>query len=145
MWTIQELFNVIDNYMSEAIDGDDFELEQDFEDAIRAKLEEECFTVFPKRNVENTKELVEQRIFGVVDHQIPDIAVNCRDGLVFLELKFCSAMENYAMDVKKVETYYARKKCAAVAVLFLDEKNKRKDWSVCEKNKRYAYYFATLA
>lgn len=140
MWTINALFETIDEYMCNEVDGEMFEDEQDFENAIRAKLEEECFTVLPKRNVENT-----ERMFceGVnVDNQIPDIAVKCDDGSVLLELKLRRSQADYDSDIQKVENYVDQEKCDVGGVLFLDNEE-QEDWETCNANPRYWYYLGS--
>lgn len=137
MWTIKDLFDTINDYMYNKVDGDDFELEQDFEDAIRDLLETECFNVLPKKNVENT-----ERMFceGVnVDNQIPDIAVKCDDGSVLLELKLRRSQADYDSDIQKVENYVDQEKCDVGGVLFLDNEE-QEDWKTCNANPRYWYY-----
>lgn len=138
--TIQELLDVIDKYMSNIIDGDNFNNEQDFEDEIRAMLEKEGFDVLEKHNVKNTQELVEQREFGAVEDQIPDIAVQCEDGLVFLELKLRATPQEYDEDIQKVKKYVELGKCKVGGVLFLSEVQ-RQGWSICQANKSYCYLF----
>lgn len=141
MWTIKDLFDTINDYMYNKVDGDDFELEQDFEDAIRDLLEEACFNVLPKKNVENTQKMIaERRVYGTVEDQIPDIAILCEDGLVFLELKLRATPQEYDEDIQKVNTYEKLGKCKVGGVLFLSEVQ-RQGWTTCQANKSYCYLF----
>ena len=141
MKTINDLQTSVDFYMEWLVNGDNFEVEQDFEDDLREYLMNDGFDVMDKRNVENTNEAVSERLFsGRVEDQIPDIAVDCFNGLVFLELKFCDSPSLYSADVKKVNRFLEKNKCQAAGVLFLDNV-KREGWKACRGNNDYNYYF----
>ena len=137
---ISELSSTIDKYMKNTINGDQFENEQDFEDAIRTMLKDNGFKVQEKQNVENAiKELNEKNFSEEIEKKIPDIAVECREGLVFLELKFKNTDAMYSEDMRKVQNYRVEKKCTA-GVLFLDEE-RRYAWKRCIANSSYYYYW----
>lgn len=138
--TIKELSIAVNNFMRYEVDGDMFANEQDFENAVRTMLEQEGFVVLEKHNVENTRELVERHFSSDVNLQIPDISVQCKDGLVFLELKFKNTPNNYQADEEKISNYLKEKKCVVAGVLFLDEIH-YKDWVQCQQNKKYYYYW----
>ena len=137
MKTFDDLYQTIDAYMKRYINGDDFEVEQDFEDDIRKMLEEEGFNVLPKACVRNAQAMFE----GVsnVKRQIPDIAVNCVDGQAYLELKFCRTNTAYGSDIRKVNKYLSRGECDVAGVLFLDDKNE--EWKPCLANSIYTYFW----
>ena len=138
---ISDLQRSVEFYMEWLVNGDVFEIEQDFEDDLREYLSNEGFDVLDKQNVENTNEAVAGRFFsGRVEDQIPDIAVDCFDGLVFLELKYCDGPALYNADVDKVNKFLEKDKCQAAGVLFLDNV-KRDGWKVCRGNNDYNYYF----
>lgn len=138
---ISELRSTIDHYMKNTIEGDLFENEQDFEDAIRTMLKDKGFKVQEKKNVENAiKEISERRFSGKIEGKIPDIIVECREGLVFLELKLNDSEPLYIADIKKVQDYREKKKCAAAGVLFLD-KEQYHGWEHCVANPAYYYYW----
>lgn len=138
--TILELRQTVENYMKFQVDGDKFSSEQEFEDEVRAMLINAGFIVQDKHNVNNANKIAEERHFGRIEDQIPDIAVECAEGLVFLELKFKNNDAMYEMDKLKVRDFVTNKKCAAAGVLFLDE-GYRPGWSRCEKNPKYYYYW----
>jgi hypothetical protein len=59
---------------------------------------------------------------------------------VFLELKFKNTDAMYSEDMRKVQDYRDKKKCAAAGVLFLD----MKQYHGCERcvaNPAYYYYW----
>ena len=139
--TIQELRQTVENYMKFQVDGDNFTSEQEFEDEVRAMLISADFIVQDKHNVNNANKIAEERHFsGRIEDQIPDIAVECAEGLVFLELKFKNNDALYNMDRLKVRDFVTYKKCIAAGVLFLDEKY-RQGWIQCQKNRKYYYYW----
>lgn len=140
MKTIDDLENAIRSYMDFDVEGSDFEVEQDFEDAVKEMLIDEGFKVLPKKNVENTNKLIEGTFSKNVDRQIPDISVECEDGIVMLELKFCREPSVYADDEDKVEGYLKADKCDVAGVLFLDDVM-RKDWKTCGMNDDFNYKF----
>lgn len=138
---ISELSSTIDKYMKNTINGDQFENEQDFEDAIRTMLKDKGFKVQEKQNVENAiKEVNERSFSGEVENKIPDIAAECHEGLVFLELKLNDSEPLYIADTKKVQEYLDKKKCTAAGVLFLDIKQYH-GWERCVANPTYYYYW----
>ena len=138
---ILELSSTIDKYMKNTINGDQFKNEQDFEDAIRTMLKDKGFKVQEKQSVENAiKEVSERHFSGKIEGNIPDIAVECREGLVFLELKLKNSAAMYLSDERKVQNYREKKKCAAAGVLFLD-KEQYPNWVQCETNTAYYYYW----
>lgn len=140
--TIQELLTFIDNYMSQTIDGDNFNAEQDFEDEIRAVLEEEGFEVLEKHNVRNIQKMLSEGI-GNVEDMIPDIVVDCAEETMFLELKYCNTIPMYDADIQKVQDYVAEEETRAAGVLFLDT-NKMAGcvgWKMCAANDEYYYFF----
>ena len=138
---ISELSSTIDKYMKNTINGDQFKNEQDFEDAIRTMLKDNGFKVQEKQNVENAiKEVNERSFSGELEREIPDIIVECREGLVFLELKLNDSEPLYIADIKKVQDYREKKKCAAAGVLFLD-KEQYHGWEHCVANPAYYYYW----
>lgn len=140
--SIQELRQTVAYYMRYDVDGDQFDNEQEFEDAVRAMLEGADFIIQDKHKVENAiKEAEERHFSGRIEDQIPDIVVECAEGLVFLELKFKNTDAMYKMDRLKVHDYVFYKKCIAAGVLFLDE-GWRLGWSQCQKNKKYYYYWS---
>lgn len=140
MWTIKDLFDTINDYMYNKVDGDAFENEQDFEDAIRELLDENCFNVVSSRHtVANVEKLLSEGV-GNVEDQIPDIVVSCDDGVVFIELKLRRSPEDYESDIKKVQNYIKQGKCDDGAVLFLDNV-RRQGWTICQANKAYNYLF----
>ena len=136
--TIDDLHRVVENYMKHEVDGDKFRDEQAFEDAVRAILKKSGFEVLEKHNVEHTRELVEEKLFSGVDGQIPDISIQCRDGLVFLELKFKNTPQKYKEDIEKVANFLRAGKCDAAGVLFLDDTH-YPGWEQCKKNPKYYY------
>ena len=139
---ILELSSTIDKYMKNTINGDQFKNEQDFEDAIRTMLKDKGFKVQEKRNVENAiKELNEKNFSEEIEKKIPDIAVECREGLVFLELKFKNTDAMYSEDMRKVQNYRVEKKCTAAGVLFLGSKKQYPNWVQCKANTEYYYYW----
>lgn len=138
---ISELQSTIDYYMKNTINGDQFKNEQDFEDAIRTMLKANGFIVQDKQNVENAiNELNEKNFSEEIEKKIPDIIVECRKGLVFLELKLNDSEPLYIADIKKVQEYRDKKKCAAAGVLFLDMKQYH-GWERCVANPAYYYYW----
>lgn len=138
---ISELSSTIDKYMKSTINGDQFEHEQDFEDAIRTMLKDKGFKVQDKQNVENAiKEISERRFSEKIEGKIPDIAIECCEGLVFLELKLNDPEPLYLDDRMKVQDYRDKKKCAAAGVLFLDMKQYH-GWERCVANPTYYYYW----
>lgn len=138
--TIQELRQTVENYMKFQVDGDKFSSEQEFEDEVRAMLINAGFIVQDKHNVNNANKIAEERHFSRIEDQIPDIAVECAEGLVFLELKLKNNDAMYEMDKLKVRDFVIYKKCVAAGVLFLDEKY-RQGWIQCQKNRIYYYYW----
>lgn len=136
--TVAELNAVVENYMKNVVNGDDFKDEQDFEDAVRKMLSEQRFEVLPKKNVNNITSMVRESQFSNVDDQIPDIVVNCKEGSVFIELKLRREEADYNSDIAKVKNYLSRKKCSYVGVLFLDDKI-HVGWNQCQRNKKYYY------
>ena len=133
--------NVVANYMRNVVDGDDFINEQQFEDEVRDMLEAAGFVVQDKHNVENAIREIKERYFsGTIFDKIPDIIVECAEGLVFLELKFRNTDKMYDNDIKKVAKYRNLPECAAAGVLFLDE-GYRYGWLRCLKNPKYYYYW----
>ena len=138
---ISELQSTIDYYMKKTVNGDQFKNEQDFEDAIRTMLKAKGFIVQEKQNIENAiKELNEKNFSEEIEKKIPDIAVECRKGLVFLELKFKNTDAMYSEDMRKVQEYRDQKKSVAAGVLFLDKKQ-HPNWVKCEANTDYYYYW----
>ena len=138
---ILELQSTIDYYMKNTINGDLLDDEQEFEDAVRTMLKDKGFKVQEKQNVENAiKEVNERSFSGEVENKIPDIAVECHEGLVFLELKLNDSEPLYIADTKKVQEYLDKKKCAAAGVLFLDMKQYH-GWKHCMANPTYYYYW----
>lgn len=138
---ISELQSTIDYYMKNTINGDLLDDEQEFEDAVRNVLKAKGFIVQEKQNVENAiKELNEKNFSEEIEKKIPDIAVECREGLVFLELKFKNTDAMYSEDMRKVQNYRVEKKCTAAGVLFLDEE-RRYAWKRCIANSSYYYYW----
>ena len=137
MKTIENLRCTIDIYMKHYINGDNFENEQDFENDIREMLVDEEFDVLPKVSVSNAQTMSE----GVsnVERQIPDIAVNCEDGQVFLELKFCRDNIAYNSDIDKVHNYLAEEESEAAGVLFMDDQ--KEEWEPCLANSIYTYFW----
>lgn len=142
MHTYDDLCSTIEEYMTEAVDGEQFELEKDFERALRKFLRSNGFKVLEKRNVKNTQELCEVKSAVNVDAQVPDISIQCAEGLVFLELKFQRKLNDYIDDLKKVQTFFKEKKCSNAGVLFLDNQKNHKDWQMCNKNSEYSYLWA---
>lgn len=140
--TIQELVDVIDNYMSQTIDGDNFNAEQDFEDEIRAVLEEEGFEVLEKRNVNNIQKMLSEGV-GKVEDMIPDIVVDCAEGTMFLELKYRNTIPMYEDDILKVQKYVEEDVCYAAGVIFLDTNRmaEKENWKPCAANDEYYYFF----
>lgn len=137
---IDELCQVIDFYMRWEVNGDEFGDEQDFEDVVREKLENSGFEVLDKQNVKNTQEAVRGLFSKNVKAQIPDISVQCAEGLVFLELKFCNTPSNYEADLDKVNNYLEKGECAAGGVLFMDT-TRYEGWNVCSKGALNNYYY----
>lgn len=138
---ISELRSTIDYYMKNTINGDLLDDEQEFEDAVRNVLKAKGFIVQEKQNVENAiKELNEKNFSEEIEKKIPDIAVECREGLVFLELKFKNTDAMYSEDMRKVQNYRVEKKCTAAGVLFLDKKQYH-GWEHCVANPTYYYYW----
>ena len=142
MKTIDELHSYLDFYMTWKVNGDKFFIEQDFEDALREVLDDAGFEVLEKQDVEHANEAVSGRTMsGRVERLIPDIAVACEDGLVFLELKFCRELSAYDDDIEKCQRFLDEEKCAAAGVLFLDDEP-RAGWKACRCNKDFNYYLA---
>ena len=138
---ISELISTIDKYMKNTINGDLLDDEQEFEDAVRNVLKAKGFIVQEKQNVENAiKELNEKNFSEEIEKKIPDIAVECREGLVFLELKLNDSEPLYIADIEKVQEYRDKKKSAAAGVLFLD-KEQYPNWMQCKANPKYNYYW----
>ena len=137
--TVEELDKVIKFFMRWEINGDNFDVEQDFEDAVREKLENSGFEVLEKQNVKNTQEAV-RGLFSNVKAQIPDISVQCEEGLVFLELKFRNTPANYEADIDKVNNYLEKGECAAAGVLFMAT-TQYEEWNVCAKGSLDNYYY----
>lgn len=138
---ILELQSTIDYYMKNTINGDLLDDEQEFEDAVRTMLKDKGFKVQEKQNVENAiKEVNERSFSGELERDIPDIIVECREGLVFLELKLKDSEPLYIADIKKVQEYRDKKKCAVAGVLFLDMKQYH-GWERCVANPAYYYYW----
>ena len=142
MHTYDDLYSTIEEYMTEAVDGEQFELEKDFERVLRDLLESYGFEVLEKRNVKNTQELCEVKSAVNVDAQVPDISIQCAEGLVFLELKFQRELNDYIDDLRKVQTFLNEKKCSNAGVLFLDNQKNHTDWNMCNKNSEYSYLWA---
>ena len=138
MKTINNLRQTINLYMKRYINGDEFEDEQDFENDIRAMLEDKEFVVLPRVCVNNAQKMVEG-LYSDTGRQIPDITVNCADGQVFWELKFCRDNTAYNADIEKVQNYLAHEECEAAGVLFLDD-NKEK-WEPCLGNSMFTYFW----
>ena len=140
--SIDELRRVVGYYMRFEVDGDKFNDEQDFENEVRKLLKAHGFKIQDdKHNVENAINEAKERLFaGRVEDKIPDIVVECAEGLVFLELKFKNTDTMYNSDIEKVQQYRKLKECAAAGVLFLDEKYIL-GWLQCQKNKKYYYYW----
>lgn len=141
--TIDDLRKVVESYMQNEVDGDDFKdsKEQGFEDAVREKLESEHFTVFGKHNVRNTEKLLEEKLFAEdVEGMIPDIAVVLGDKVALLELKYHNRITLYDQDEDKIKKYLPREKCIASGVLFLDYQY-HAGWELCQKNKKTKYYY----
>ena len=138
--TIDELCAIIEHYMKFEVDGDNFRDEQHFENAVRAVLEQAGFKVQPKQDVKNTIASVNEKYFGDVNRQIPDISIQCKDGLVFLELKFKNTPQKYIEDIEKVANYLRLGKCDAAGVLFLDD-TQYSGWEQCKKNPKYYYFW----
>ncbi len=140
--SVDDLNRVIDFYMKWEVNGDDFSDEQDFEDAVREKLKKSGFRVLDKQNVKNTQESVRGLFSENVKAQIPDISVQCAEGLVFLELKFCNTPANYDADVDKTNNYLEKGECKAAGVLFMDT-TQYEEWNACTKwtYDRYYYYW----
>lgn len=145
--TIDNLRKIIDNYMTWDVNGKEFKtenadghkLEFAFEDALREMLDNKGFKVFGKHNVRNINKLITEKYFsGDVDDKVPDIAVECINGLVLLEIKYCNKPEMYKRDDEKIAEYLRRDKCVAAGVLFLDEKQ-YPEWKKCYKNTDYYY------
>ena len=141
--SIDELRCVVNNYMRYEVDGDKFKDEQEFEDEVRKLLKAHGFKIQEdKHNVGNAINEARERLFaGRIEDKIPDIVVECAEGLVFLELKFKNTDTMYHSDIEKVQMYRELKECAASGVLFLDEKYKI-GWLQCQKNKKYYYYWS---
>ena len=119
--SVSELRNAVDNYMRNVVNGDDFINEQQFEDEVRDMLEAAGFIIQDKHNIENAiREINERQVSGAVFEKVPDITVECREGLVFLELKFRNTEK--------------------IGVLFLDE-GYRYGWLRCLRNPKYYYYW----
>ena len=138
---ISELQSTIDYYMKNTINGDLLGDEQEFEDAVRNVLKANGFIVQEKQNVENAiNELNEKNFSEEIEKKIPDITVECREGLVFLELKFKNTDAMYSEDMRKVQNYRVEKKDTAAGVLFLD-KERRYAWKRCIANSSYYYYW----
>ena len=137
---VDELQRTIDFYMRWEVNGDEFENEQDFEDAVREKLENSGFDVLDKQNVKNTQEVVRGLFSENVKAQIPDISIQCAEGLVFLELKFRNTPANYEADIDKVNNYLEKGECAAAGVLFMDT-TRYEGWKLCSKGRQDTYYY----
>lgn len=139
--SISDLKITVDNYMKNTINGDQFDDEQAFENDVREMLKAKGFIVQEKQNVENAiKEVNERSFSGDVENKIPDIVIECREGLVFLELKFENSPAMYLDDRMKVLDYKKQQKCAAAGVLFLDMKQYH-GWERCVANPTYYYYW----
>lgn len=139
--SISDLKITVDDYMKNTINGDQFDDEQAFEDDVREMLKAKGFIVQEKQNVENAiKEVNERSFSGDVENKIPDIVIECREGLVFLELKFENSPAMYLDDRMKVLDYKKQQKCAAAGVLFLDMKQYH-GWERCVANPAYYYYW----
>lgn len=138
--TINDLRQVVDRYMRLEVDGDNFAKEKNFENAVKAMLEQEGFIVLKKQDVENTQKAINEREFANVDRQIPDISIKCRDGLALLELKFDDSPKVYKDDIDKIDNYLKEAVCAASGVLFLDA-TCYPGWKQCQKNSKYHYYW----
>lgn len=138
--TIDDLCRVVENYMRLKVDGDKFTDEKHFERAVRDMLEQAGFKVQPKQDVKNTIASVNEKYFGDVNRQIPDISIQCKDGLVFLELKFKNTPQKYIEDIEKVANYLRLGKCDAAGVLFLDD-TQYSGWEQCKKNPKYYYFW----
>ena len=142
MHTYDDLCSTIEEYMEQSVDGEQFRLEEDFEEALRKFLRRDGFEVLDKRNVKNIKELCEVKSAVNVDAQVPDISIQCAEGLVFLELKFQRELNDYIDDLRKVQTFLKKKKCSNAGVLFLDNQKNHKEWKMCNKNSEYSYLWA---
>ena len=139
--SISNLKITVDDYMKNTINGDQFDDEQAFENDVREMLKAKGFIVQEKQNVENAiKEVSERRFSGKIEGKIPDIVIECCEGLVFLELKLNDPEPLYLNDRMKVQDYREKKKCAAAGVLFLDEEQYR-GWEHCVANPTYYYYW----
>ena len=139
--SISDLKITVGDYMKNTINGDQFEEEKDFEDDIREMLKAKGFIVQEKQNVENAiKEISERRFSGKIEGKIPDIAIECCEGLVFLELKLNDPEPLYLDDRMKVQDYRDKNKCTAAGVLFLDKKQYH-GWEHCVANPTYYYYW----
>ncbi len=136
--TIDDLCRVVEHYMKYEVDGDCFSDEQHFENAVRAVLAQASFDVREKQDVKNAVESINERCFGDINRQIPDIEIHCADGLVFLELKFKRSPNVYQEDEEKCANYLKQGKCNAAGVLFLDD-TERLNWKQCLKNTKYYY------
>lgn len=137
--SVDELQRIVDFHMKWEIDGSKFRDEQAFEDDIRAMLKHEGFEILEKHNVENSLELIDERSYsGRIEDKIPDIVIDCFEGPVFLELKFCRQPAVYLADQEKCAKYLQAGKCIAAGVLFLDEKH-RERWTRCNANPDYWY------
>ena len=136
--TIDDLCRVVEHYMKYEVDGDCFSDEQHFENAVRAVLAQASFDVREKQDVKNAVESINERCFGNINRQIPDIEIYCADGIVFLELKFKRTPQVYQEDEEKCANYLKQGKCNAAGVLFLDD-TERLNWKRCLKNTKYYY------
>lgn len=142
MHTYDDLCSTIEEYMEQSVDGKQFGIEKDLERALRDLLESDGFEVLEKRNVKNTQELCEVKSAVNVDAQVPDISIQCAEGLVFLELKFQRELNDYIDDLRKVQTFLKKQKCSNAGVLFLDNQKNHTDWKMCNKNSEYSYLWA---
>lgn len=138
--SLKDLKKVIEDYMINDVDGDDFEnsLEQGFENAVRKLLKSKGFDIIDKKNVKNTIAIAEEKEFADIDHQIPDGGIICSDGLALIEIKYCRDEKAYKADRDKVSGYLTQGKCQASGVLFLDIKQ-YPEWIICEKNPKYFF------
>lgn len=138
--SIEELRQMVENYMKFTVNGNNFSNEQDFEDNIREMLEDAEFIVLEKHNVENTQAIGRQLFSENMKSKIPDISILCAEGLVFLELKFCNTPAMYQADVEKAARYLDEGECEAAGVLFMDT-TQYPGWKRCLRGLRNKYYY----
>lgn len=138
--SIDELRQTVENYMKFTVNGDNFSNEQDFEDDVRNMLEGADFIVLEKHNVENTQAIGRQLFSENMKSKIPDISVLCAEGLVFLELKYCSTPAMYEADMEKAAKYLEEGECEAAGVLFMDT-TQYQGWKRCLRSFRNKYYY----